>query len=187
MSTRDALVEATADLLWERGYSATSPAMILARSGAGQGSMYHHFRGKADLARAAMQHAADEMTTGLETADDPSLPALERVRAFLGSLRDPLRGCRIGRLVQDAEVVDDDDLRGVADQYLHGLEQWVTDVLDAGRAAGELRPDADTAAAAAMVVAVVQGGFVLARARQDAAPQQAAVRGALAALDALAV
>ncbi|WP_433802086.1 TetR/AcrR family transcriptional regulator [Actinomycetospora sp. CA-084318] len=185
MSTREDLVEATADLLWERGYSATSPAMILARSGAGQGSMYHHFRGKADLARTAMEHVAAEMTAAVEGADDPSRPALERVEGFLGRFRDPLRGCRIGRLVQDAEVVGDDELRAVADRYFRHLQGWLTDVLEAGRATGELRPDADVEAAAAMVVAVVQGGFVLARAQQDPAPQQAAIRGARAALGAL--
>lgn len=186
MGTRDDLIEATADLLWERGYSATSPARILARSGAGQGSMYHHFHGKSDLARAAMEHVAATMTADLEAADDPSRPALDRVRAFLESVRDPLRGCRIGRLVQDTEVVEDDELRGVAGRYLQGLEDWVADVLEAGRAAGELRADADTRAAAAMTVAVVQGGFVLARARQDPEAQRTAVRGAVLALETLA-
>jgi TetR/AcrR family transcriptional regulator, transcriptional repressor for nem operon len=185
MSTRDDLIGATADLLWERGYSATSPAMILARSGAGQGSMYHHFRGKSDLARAAMEYTAADMTASLEAADDPSLPALTRVRAFLESVRDPLRGCRIGRLVQDTEVVEDDGLREVADRYLRGLEDWLADVLESGRAAGEVRADTDPRATAAMLVAVVQGGFVLARARQDPEAQRTAIRGAVAMLGAL--
>ncbi|MFC5063548.1 TetR family transcriptional regulator [Actinomycetospora atypica] len=185
MSTRDDLVEATAELLRERGYSATSPARILERAGAGQGSMYHHFHGKADLARAAMEHVAAVMTEAVESEDDPSLPALDRIRAFLAREWDPLLGCRIGRLVQDAEVVGDDDLRGIADRYFTHLEDWIADVLEVGRAAGELRGDADTRAAAAMVVAVVQGGFVLARAHQDVATQQAAIRGASLALGAL--
>src|SRR3954468_17749100 len=51
MSTPERLIESTRELLWERGYVGTSPKAILERSGAGQGSMYHHFKGgKPDLA-----------------------------------------------------------------------------------------------------------------------------------------
>jgi TetR/AcrR family transcriptional repressor of nem operon len=41
----------TRELRWERGYAATSPRAILDRAGAGQGSMYHHFAGKAYCVR----------------------------------------------------------------------------------------------------------------------------------------
>ena len=46
MSSRDQLTEAMAELLWERGYAATSPRDVMERAGVGQGSMYHHFSGK---------------------------------------------------------------------------------------------------------------------------------------------
>ncbi|MEU8031330.1 helix-turn-helix domain-containing protein, partial [Streptomyces sp. NPDC049099] len=46
MSTPERLIESTRELLWERGYVGTSPKAILERAGAGQGSMYHHFKGK---------------------------------------------------------------------------------------------------------------------------------------------
>src|SRR5579871_2929263 len=48
MTTRDRLVESAQALLWERGYVAMSPKAVQERSGAGQGSMYHHFKGKAE-------------------------------------------------------------------------------------------------------------------------------------------
>src|SRR5688572_27007362 len=44
MSTSERLIESTRELLWERGYVGTSPKAILERAGAGQGSMYHHFK-----------------------------------------------------------------------------------------------------------------------------------------------
>ncbi|MDC7802356.1 TetR family transcriptional regulator [Sphingomonas sp. BLCC-B65] len=50
MDTKTRLVEAAQELLWERGYAATSPKDILRRADAGQGSMYHHFDGKQELA-----------------------------------------------------------------------------------------------------------------------------------------
>ncbi len=51
-----------------------------------------------------------------------------------------------------------------------------------GRAAGELLPGADPADIAAAVVAVVQGGYVLARAADSVEPFRQAVRGALGLL-----
>ena len=62
MSTPERLIESTRELLWERGYVGTSPKAILERSGAGQGSMYHHFKGgKPDLALAAIRRTAEEL------------------------------------------------------------------------------------------------------------------------------
>ncbi|MBP0458070.1 TetR family transcriptional regulator [Streptomyces montanisoli] len=46
MSKKDALTQAMSELLWERGYTGTSPAMVLEHAHAGQGSMCHHFSGR---------------------------------------------------------------------------------------------------------------------------------------------
>ena len=40
VDSREKLVEAMAELMWERGYSATSPRAVRELSGVGQGSMY---------------------------------------------------------------------------------------------------------------------------------------------------
>ncbi|MEC4019604.1 helix-turn-helix domain-containing protein [Streptomyces sp. H27-D2] len=76
MSKKEALTRAAADLLWERGYTGTSPAMILERAHAGQGSMYHHFSGKAELAVAAMSHMSDQRTP----RRSPSTHSVRRTR-----------------------------------------------------------------------------------------------------------
>ena len=55
MESRERLVTAMSELMWERGYAATSPREVRERSGVGQGSMYHHFPSKRDLALAALQ------------------------------------------------------------------------------------------------------------------------------------
>ncbi|WP_256998392.1 helix-turn-helix domain-containing protein, partial [Cutibacterium avidum] len=66
MDTRSRLLDATQELLWERGYAATSPKDILGRANAGQGSMYHHFSGKQDLAVAALEASATVMRQDAE-------------------------------------------------------------------------------------------------------------------------
>jgi TetR/AcrR family transcriptional repressor of nem operon len=176
---RARLIESTQDLLWERGYTGTSPKAIQERAGVGQGSMYHHFAGKAELAQAAISATAEQMVPGFRVhLDGPGTP-LERLRAYLCCERDVLRGCRIGRLVQDKEVVTADEHRGPIDEVFSSAFAHLAAVLREGQAAGEVRDDVDPDQVAVMLVSVVQGGFVLARAHQDEARFTAAVEAAL--------
>lgn len=176
---RSRLIESAQELLWERGYTGTSPKAIQERAGAGQGSMYHHFSGKADLARAAIRRTAEEMVPRSRVhLDGPGSP-LERVRAYLRAEREVMRGCRIGRLVQDQEVVSDPDLRDPIDEVFSGAIERLAAVLREGQEAGEVRPDVDPGQVAVALLAVIQGGYVLARAHQDRARYTAAVEGVL--------
>jgi AcrR family transcriptional regulator len=176
---RTRLIRSTQDLLWERGYTGTSPKAIQERAGAGQGRMYHHFAGKADLARAAINRTAEEMVPGFRShLDGPGSP-LERLGAYLLAERDVLRGCRIGRLVQDQEVVADPSLRGPIDEVFSSAIARMAGVLREAQQAGEVRPDLDPEQVAVTLLAVVQGGYVVARAHDDEARFTAAVEGAL--------
>lgn len=64
MNSRDQLTGAMTELLWERGYAATSPRDAMVRAGIGQGTMHHHFSGKHELTVKALtavsEHIADE-------------------------------------------------------------------------------------------------------------------------------
>ena len=50
MKAKGELVKAAKKLMWERGYEGVSPRDLLDESGAGHGSLYHHFKGKLNLA-----------------------------------------------------------------------------------------------------------------------------------------
>ncbi|CAL9378938.1 Transcriptional regulator AcuR [Streptomyces sp. enrichment culture] len=182
VSTSERLIESTRELLWERGYVGTSPKAILERAGAGQGSMYHHFRGKPDLALAAIRRTAEEMRATAEAVlDGPGTP-YERIEAYLLRERDVLRGCPVGRLTMDPDVIADDELRAPVDATLDWLRERLAGIVEEGREQGVLAPDLDGAQVAAAVVATVQGGYVLARASGSPAAFDAAVRGVLALL-----
>ena len=182
---RSRLIESAQDLLWERGYTGTSPKAIQERAGAGQGSMYHHFTGKADLARAAVRATADEMVPRSRSRlDGPGSP-LERLRAYLLAERDVLRGCRIGRLVQDPEVLADPALLGPIDDVFSSAMARLAAVLREGQEGGEVRPDVDPEQVAVTLVAVIQGAYVVARAHRDEARFASAVEGALALVTAV--
>jgi AcrR family transcriptional regulator len=186
MDTAERLVTSAQELLWERGYVGTSPKAIQERAGAGQGSMYHHFRGKPDLALTAMRRSARELRAQAEEQLGREGTALERVGGYLGREREPLRGCRVGRMAMDPEVIASDELRAPVGETFAWLAERVAGIVADGIAAGELRPGLDPADTAAAITAVVQGGYVLARAAGDREPFDRAVRGALGLLAAAA-
>jgi AcrR family transcriptional regulator len=182
MTTRERLITSTQQLLWERGYVGTSPRAILDRSGAGQGSLYHHFTGKAELALAAVDRSGEQLQAAAEAEFAAAGTALERISRWLNREREVLRGCPIGRLAQDPDVIADPDLRGAVSRPLDWLRERLTQVLAEGRDAGELVADLNESDLAETLIAVLQGGYVLARAANSPEPFNRAVRGALALL-----
>ncbi|WMX48259.1 TetR/AcrR family transcriptional regulator [Streptomyces roseicoloratus] len=183
-SASERLVEATRELLWERGYVGTSPKAIQQAAGAGQGSMYHHFTGKPDLALAAIRRTADELRAGAERVLGGPGSAYARIEAYLLRERDVLRGCPVGRLTMDPDVVVSDELRAPVDETLHWLRGRLAGIVQEGLDDGEFEGPLSAEEIASTVVATVQGGYVLARASGSPAAFDTAVRGLLALLSA---
>ena len=179
---RERLIEGTRALLWERGYLGTSPTAIWRAAGVGQGSMYHHFRGKPDLVLAAEQRAAEAMQRDIRACFAAEGPAYQRISAYLRRERDALRGCPVGRLVADPEIAADERLRQPARDTFAVLHQCLESAIEEGQAAGEFGPGLDAAQTASALAAVIQGGYTLARAEGAAAPFERAIVGALALL-----
>ena len=176
MTARELLIESTKRLIWERGVEATSPGAILKASGVGQGSMYHHFSGKPALAAAAAASLAADLqaeTDRLLGGDEQS--PLAKVRAYLDADRDALRGCRLGRLAFDPGR--DGAIAAPIAAYFTELQRTLRQLLEQAVTAGELADSTDTAAVATVIVAGVQGGFVLAALTGDPRAMTDTTRG----------
>ncbi len=179
---REQLIESTRELLWERGYVGTSPKAIQERAGAGQGSMYHHFQGKSGLALAAIARNAEDMRTRAEAEFSGPGTVVERITVYLRRERDALKGCPVGRLTQDPEVMAAPELRKPVEETFAWVTGRLTELLEEGRANGELDERLDPASTATALVAVLQGGYVLARAAGSPEVFAKAVEGALGLL-----
>lgn len=182
MDAAERLIESTRELLWERGYTGTSPKAIQQRAGAGQGSMYHHFTGKPDLALAAIARTAEEMRAKAEAHFSDPGTVVDRITGYLHRERDVLKGCPIGRLTQDPDVMADPALRAPVDETLAWLRERLAELMSEGRESGELDARLDPRATAATVVATLQGGYVLARAADSVQPFDQAITGVLGLL-----
>lgn len=179
MSKRGALLEAGKDLLWERGYAAMSPRDVLRRSGAGQGSLYHFFDGKEALAKEALSEVATEVRERIAATCGPgSGTGMQRIERFLKADRDAMRGCRLGRMAQDPELPE--SLRLCIASGLDGLEAVLQRAVRDAQLEGGLPRDLDPVALAEVIIAVVQGGYVLSRAH-NSSERMARVTNALLA------
>lgn len=182
MATRERLIESTRELLRERGYVGTSPKAIQERSGAGQGSMYHHFRGKRELAFAAIERNAADLRARADADLSGPGTAAQRIAAYLRREREALRGCPVGGLTQDPDVMADPYLRRPLEETFAWLRARLAALLADGREHGEFAPSLAPDATATALVAVLQGGYVLARASGSADTYRQAVDGALGLL-----
>ena len=171
------LIRSTQELLWERGYVGTSPKAIQRAADAGQGSMYHHFSGKAQLARTAIDRSSAELREAAEEQLNGPGTATERISGYLERERDVLKGCRIGRLTADPEVMADPELRAPIDETFTWLRTRLAEVVAEGKRDGEYPDSLDPEQTAATIAAVLQGGYVLARAAGSVEPFELAVRG----------
>ena len=185
-SKRDDLVKAAKSLLWDVGYEAMSPKKILTASNAGQGSLYHHFDGKMDLAAAALAEVEVEMCSDFDLAMAANMPPMDRLVNYLKRKRIGLKGCRLGRLANES-AVSDPVLRKPLAKYFSHVEKGIAKTLAEAVAAGEVDAAIRPKEIANALVAVVQGGYVLSRVHNDSKHIRMATNGACVMLDALKI
>jgi len=184
LSKRDDLIDAAKTLLWEQGFEAMSPKKIMRLSGAGQGSLYHHFEGKQDLALAALAEVATEMRAVVDDVFSEDKAPMDRLSDYLLGSRQELNGCRLGRLSNEKTVYETNICTIIGD-YFNYVSQHLHTTINDAKAAGDLPHHLDADAFSRSLQAVIQGGYILARGTRDAAFMNKAQEGAWAMVEAL--
>src|SRR5712664_3094807 len=169
-ASRERIVERAADLFAERGIAGTSVDEVLAAAKAGKGQFYHYFRGRDELAAAAVGFRCAQVVAGLTEAlgDVSSLAGLEQALAgfIAGFEQTGMPGCPIGTLA--AEVAGRNEAARM--QAAAGFDAWerlLADALERMRQRGELHADAQPAVLATGLLDSIEGGMVLSQTRKD--------------------
>ena len=166
--TRDRIIAATNELFRRKGYTATSLAEIGHTANATTGSIYHFFPGgKADLARAVIIETGGAYLELFELVTAGAPDPGSAVETFFDGAAATLEEsgyidvCPIGTVAREVASTNP-ELREAADQVFN---TWVAALAE--RLAGSGAPDHDATGLATAVIGMLEGGFVLARARQD--------------------
>lgn len=140
--SREKLVAAACELFAERGFTPTSPTMVLDRSGVGHGSLYHYFDGKEALALAAIeQMRADLMAKlGLEAREDPDggaeSPWTTGIDAVLDGYFSRTEGRALLHLLTDPGVSESDALSRQVRSWCDDLRAAIHGAVSGENAAG---------------------------------------------------
>lgn len=168
LSSREKLALTAAKLFQERGYQGVGLAEILAASGLPKGSLYHHFpNGKSDLALEAAELAHREMARIVDEAFDNATSFREGTTTLLFKLAKlfDIMGKSIGCPV--SEILfggpDQEKFRARSAEY---FEAWTAQITAHAERLGEEQKAARVQAERLFVI--LQGGWTLARANQDA-------------------
>ncbi|MFI0454094.1 TetR family transcriptional regulator [Actinomadura sp. 6N118] len=92
-ATRQALLDAGADLFAERGYAATSIEDVVREARVTRGALYHHFRSKQELFEAVFEDVelgiVDKIVAAVATQSDAWSQAMAGIDAYLDLCLDP--------------------------------------------------------------------------------------------------
>ncbi len=176
-ATKKAILDSAETLLWEKGYSATSPKMIQKESGTGQGSMYHHFEGKPDLAVQTLAVVLDRKLKRLrKSIFVPTDTAQDQLYTFLNRPKKKIDGCQIGRMAYDADAMVIGEIKASITEYFDTLHGHIMACLQSLPQYKD-KSDEDNNNTAWTIIASVQGAFLLARAYKKPELYDNAVNG----------
>lgn len=171
---RERLLAAATDMVRAQGYAGTSVDALCAAAGVTKGAFFHHFPSKEALAVAAAARWREHADALFGAAPCMALPdPLDRVLGYIdlrtAMLDGPVEGftCLAGTMVQEAYTTSP-AIRSACESSIFGHAKLLEADLDA--AIRDRGVEGVTAAGlAAHIQAVLQGAFVLAKARGEAA------------------
>jgi TetR/AcrR family transcriptional repressor of nem operon len=175
--TRQRIVDAAADLIFEQGVAHTTIEDVRAAADVSSSQLYHYFDDKPALVRAVIEHQADAIVDGQETFDLSSGDGLRAWRDWVIEHQRKLNcsgGCPIGSIGSELAETDSEARADVAD----GFKRWEAAIQSGLRemhARGRLTPDTDPDTLALALLAALQGGLLLTQIERDTKPLEAAL------------
>lgn len=172
--TKDKMIQATAEAIRRRGVAGSSFSEVLRSAGASRGVIYHHFPGgKQELVEAAVARTGERVgrTFSALEAAEPTPEGL--VRAFLDLVRPIVAesaggaGCAVAGVVTEADPGTPPALAG-----RDALRVWHREL--AGQLAQVGMSSLQAGQYASLLLAMLEGAYVLCRAEGTVEPFDAA-------------
>jgi len=183
-ATRERIVSAAADLIFDHGVAAVSMLDVRRAAKVSGSQLSHYFGDKQSLIRAVIASQAEAVIQAHqmpELGQLDSFAALDRwAQLNIQRLeqRDCQGGCNYGSLAGELVECDDSlraDLAAGFDRWEQLFRHGLTLMCDRG----DLRPDADPEQLTYALMAALQGGMLLAQTARDTAPLKAALSSVL--------
>ncbi len=178
-ATRERILTAAADLMFENGVSRTTVDDVQKRAGVSPGQLYHYFEDKDRLVRAVINYQS-EVTLDSQQPMLDQLNSMSALRAWRDRVVDIQReancegGCRLGSMASELSKSDDT----ARSELANGFARWES-LIRAGlhdmKTRGALRADADPDRLSVSLLAALEGGILLTVLRRSTVPVEVAL------------
>ncbi|MGF1594820.1 MAG: TetR/AcrR family transcriptional regulator [Kiloniellaceae bacterium] len=168
------LLDAALSVIRIKGYSATTVDELCAAAGVTKGAFFHHFKSKNELGVAAAEHWSE--TTAALFAEAPyhdHADPLDRVLGYVAFRKALLQGgvpeftCLVGTMVQETYETSP-AIRDACDRSISDHAETLEADIEAAMRDRRISPDWTAKSLSLHTQAVLQGAFILAKAKCSA-------------------
>jgi TetR/AcrR family transcriptional repressor of nem operon len=170
-STKTRILDVAERLAQVRGFNGFSYADIAPVLGITKASLHYHFPGKAELGEALITRYSARFSEALDEIDATVPTALGKLEAYAGLYTEVLRDdrmCLCGMLAAEYETLPD-PMRTAIVGFFDRNQQWLTTVLEQGRADGTMHFEGAADNGAQTILGGLEGAMLVARPFRDAA------------------
>lgn len=178
-ATRERILDATESLVFDHGFCATSIDKVLDRAGLTKGAFFYHFKSKAELGRAFVDRYAErdiaQLHATMARAEKLARDPLQQLLVFVGlyqeaaeALLEPAPGCLFASYLYE-RMEYPEEVAEITRRTLLVWRQVLTRKLEEVRAVHPPSVDVDPDTLADGLTAVIEGGYVMAKALDDPA------------------
>lgn len=176
--TRERILSKAEPMVLRQGFAGTSLDDLLKTTDLTKGAFFHHFRGKADLARALVDHYRENHGALFErfaaeadaSTDDPldaTLAFLQRFESFIKARTTPLAGCIFAAYTYESRQFDS-SVHALIAASLRGWTSLYEARFSAVLARYQPKIAVSAIELAEMIVCIIEGGLILSRSYDDA-------------------
>lgn len=170
--TREKILMRSARLFNEKGYYGVSLSDLMQATGLKKGGLYNHFESKEKLALEAFDYAIGLYRRRYEEALAGKTHAADRLLAIVDVMRrnvidPPVAG---GCVLMNAAIESDDGFPALRERARKAMDTWrklVRRTVEAGLAAGEIRPEIDPEQTATLLIGCLEGGVMMSKLYKD--------------------
>lgn len=170
--TRQYIIEKTAILFNTKGYADTSLNDIVELTGLTRGAIYGNFTNKDELSIEVFNYQYNQLRSAIQQEMGRADGAVNKLKAMIDYYRRHYRelSARGGCAILNAATEADDSFPLLRARVRSAIRSWqkaIIQVLEDGIKAGEICLGLDTTRFASLIIAMVEGGIMLAKILKD--------------------
>jgi TetR/AcrR family transcriptional regulator, transcriptional repressor for nem operon len=187
--TASRILDVAERLVQTRGFNGFSYADVAGELGVTKPSLHHHFASKAELGSALIARYSENFSAALQAIDRGTGDAFWKLKRYVKLYADVLTGerlCLCGMLAAEYATLPK-PMQEQIRAFFDANEKWLAAVIEQGRKAKVLRPQASPIDAARHLLASLEGAMLVAWPYKDPARFACTARQALDELRAAAL